>query len=155
MSSGHTFRQISHVHRLIAITGRSGWLPAMHGGVSSTTQPMPTPAGSLHQHASITTNAFTTSGAPSGASATASASGSPGGAGIRWVFLGPPGVGKGTYASRMAKHFGADHIATGDLIRAEIKAGSAVGQQFDLVTEANEGASTEIALHGSVVLHLR
>ena len=48
---------------------------------------------------------------------------------IRWVFLGAPGVGKGTYASRAAKHFGVAHIATGDLIRAEIKAGSAFGKQ--------------------------
>ncbi|PNH03489.1 Adenylate kinase, chloroplastic [Tetrabaena socialis] len=39
---------------------------------------------------------------------------------INWVFLGPPGVGKGTYASRVAKAFGVPHIATGDLIRAEI-----------------------------------
>lgn len=40
---------------------------------------------------------------------------------IEWVFLGPPGVGKGTYASRAAKAFGVAHIATGDLIRDEIK----------------------------------
>eukprot|EP00955_Chlamydomonas_euryale_P047204 353615-Chlamydomonas_euryale.AAC.8 len=46
---------------------------------------------------------------------------------IRWVFLGAPGVGKGTYASRASKHFGVAHIATGDLIRAEMKAGSALG----------------------------
>lgn len=50
-------------------------------------------------------------------------------ANIRWVFLGPPGVGKGTYASRVSKHLGVAHIATGDLIRDEIKAGSAVGKQ--------------------------
>lgn len=48
---------------------------------------------------------------------------------IRWVFLGPPGVGKGTYASRVAKQLGVAHIATGDLIRDEIKAGSEVGKQ--------------------------
>jgi adenylate kinase family enzyme len=38
-------------------------------------------------------------------------------------------VGKGTYASRIAKRLGVAHIATGDLIRDEIKAGSTVGQQ--------------------------
>ena len=48
---------------------------------------------------------------------------------IQWVFLGAPGVGKGTYASRAAKHFNVAHIATGDLIREEIKAGSALGKQ--------------------------
>lgn len=46
---------------------------------------------------------------------------------LQWVFLGAPGVGKGTYASRAAKHFNAAHIATGDLIRAEIKAGTKLG----------------------------
>lgn len=48
---------------------------------------------------------------------------------LRSVFLGPPGVGKGTYASRIAKHLGVAHIATGDLIREEIKAQTNVGQQ--------------------------
>ncbi len=52
---------------------------------------------------------------------------------IKWVFLGAPGVGKGTYASRAAKHFNAAHIATGDLIRAEIKEGTSVGKQVELL----------------------
>lgn len=38
-----------------------------------------------------------------------------------WVFLGPPGVGKGTYASRMASKLGVPHIAAGDLVRAQIR----------------------------------
>ncbi len=38
-----------------------------------------------------------------------------------WVFLGPPGVGKGTYASRMAGKLGVPHIAAGDLVRAQIR----------------------------------
>jgi adenylate kinase len=45
------------------------------------------------------------------------------------VFLGPPGVGKGTYASRIAAALNVPHIAAGDLVRAEIKSGSALGQQ--------------------------
>lgn len=48
---------------------------------------------------------------------------------VVWVFLGPPGVGKGTYAKRMAKRFNLAHIATGDLIRDEIKSGSTIGKQ--------------------------
>jgi adenylate kinase len=47
----------------------------------------------------------------------------------RWVFLGPPGVGKGTYASRVAAALGVAHVAAGDLVRAEIKAGSPLGLQ--------------------------
>eukprot|EP00983_Pelagomonas_calceolata_P014100 450755-Pelagomonas_calceolata.AAC.15 len=48
---------------------------------------------------------------------------------LRAVFLGPPGVGKGTYASRIANHFGLPHIATGDLIREEIKNKTDMGLQ--------------------------
>jgi adenylate kinase len=47
----------------------------------------------------------------------------------RWVFLGPPGVGKGTYASRVAAALGVQHVAAGDLVRAEIKAGTPLGLQ--------------------------
>ena len=36
------------------------------------------------------------------------------------VFLGPPGVGKGTYAKRIAKWLGVPHVAVGDLIRNEV-----------------------------------
>lgn len=50
-----------------------------------------------------------------------------------WVFLGPPGVGKGTYASRAAKAFKLAHISTGDLIRAEVQTGSELGKQMDAI----------------------
>lgn len=49
---------------------------------------------------------------------------------LRMVFLGAPGVGKGTYATRMSKLWNIPHISTGDIIRAEIKAGSSLGKQF-------------------------
>lgn len=57
---------------------------------------------------------------------------------IKWVFLGPPGVGKGTYASRVANTLGVAHIAAGDLVRAEIKSGSELGQQVSVVVPAAE-----------------
>lgn len=46
-----------------------------------------------------------------------------------WVFLGPPGVGKGTYSTRAAEALGLKHISTGDLIRAEVKSQSELGKQ--------------------------
>ena len=46
-----------------------------------------------------------------------------------WVFLGPPGVGKGTYASRVADALGIAHISAGDLVREEIKQQTDLGQQ--------------------------
>ena len=39
---------------------------------------------------------------------------------VQWVFLGCPGVGKGTYASRLSRLLGVPHIATGDLVRDEL-----------------------------------
>eukprot|EP00252_Welwitschia_mirabilis_P024940 TRINITY_DN761_c0_g2_i1.p1 TRINITY_DN761_c0_g2~~TRINITY_DN761_c0_g2_i1.p1 ORF type:complete len:285 (+),score=67.06 TRINITY_DN761_c0_g2_i1:182-1036(+) len=39
---------------------------------------------------------------------------------VQWVFLGCPGVGKGTYAGRLSKLLGIPHIATGDLVREEL-----------------------------------
>lgn len=56
---------------------------------------------------------------------------------VKWVFLGPPGVGKGTYASRVAQALGVPHIAAGDLVRAEIKSGSSLGQEVRYIHCSN------------------
>ncbi len=48
---------------------------------------------------------------------------------MRIVLLGPPGAGKGTQSQRLAERLGARHIATGDLVRAEIAAGTELGRQ--------------------------
>ncbi len=44
------------------------------------------------------------------------------------VIFGAPGSGKGTYSASLVKHFGYGHISTGDVLRAEIKAGSELGK---------------------------
>lgn len=46
-----------------------------------------------------------------------------------WVFLGPPGVGKGTYSTRVAEALRIPHISAGDLVRDEIKSGSTLGKE--------------------------
>jgi adenylate kinase len=45
----------------------------------------------------------------------------------RLVFLGPPGAGKGTQARMLATARGLAHIATGDMLRAAIAAGTPLG----------------------------
>lgn len=54
------------------------------------------------------------------------------------VFLGPPGVGKGTYSSRIARQLGLAHISVGDLVRMEIKAGSGPGKAVSTLAQLAE-----------------
>ena len=48
---------------------------------------------------------------------------------MRLMFVGPPGAGKGTQAVRIAAKYGIPHISTGDMLREEMKNGTALGQQ--------------------------
>lgn len=47
---------------------------------------------------------------------------------MNFVFLGPPGVGKGTQAAALAAEFSIPQISTGDILREEIKAGTDLGK---------------------------
>jgi adenylate kinase len=47
---------------------------------------------------------------------------------VNLVFLGPPGVGKGSLAVRIASEYNLLHISTGDMLRAEIAAGTELGR---------------------------
>jgi len=49
---------------------------------------------------------------------------------MKVVFLGAPGVGKGTYASRIGPVLKMVHISTGDLVRKEIKDNSSLGRKI-------------------------
>lgn len=46
---------------------------------------------------------------------------------MRLLMLGAPGAGKGTQAARLARHFGIQHIASGDLLRREVADHSPLG----------------------------
>jgi len=48
---------------------------------------------------------------------------------MRLVLVGPPGAGKGTQAALLAEHYKIPHISTGDIFRANLKSGTALGLQ--------------------------
>ena len=57
---------------------------------------------------------------------------------MRLVLVGPPGAGKGTQAEILAAHFQIPHIATGDIFRANLKAGTPLGQKAKTFMDKGE-----------------
>ena len=64
----------------------------------------------------------------------------------RLLFLGPPGAGKGTQAQRLASREGLLHLSTGDLLRAEVQAGTPLGQEAEAVMASGELVSDALVL---------
>lgn len=65
---------------------------------------------------------------------------------MRLVLLGAPGSGKGTQATRLKEHLQVPHISTGDLLRAEVAAGSSLGIEAKGVMARGELVSDAILL---------
>lgn len=63
---------------------------------------------------------------------------------MRLVLLGPPGAGKGTQAVRLAERFGIPAISTGDLFRANIKAGTPLGLLAKSYSDAGKLVPDEV-----------
>lgn len=65
---------------------------------------------------------------------------------MRLVLLGAPGSGKGTQAARLKDHLQVPHVSTGDLLRAEVAAGSRLGLEAREVMARGELVSDAILL---------
>ncbi|KVI06937.1 probable adenylate kinase 6, chloroplastic [Cynara cardunculus var. scolymus] len=66
---------------------------------------------------------------------------------VQWVFLGCPGVGKGTYASRLSKLLCVPHIATGDLVRDELSSEGPLSSQLAEIVNQGKLVSDEIIIN--------
>ncbi|MDQ0009779.1 adenylate kinase [Luteibacter jiangsuensis] len=65
---------------------------------------------------------------------------------MRLVLFGAPGSGKGTQATRLKERLGVPHISTGDLLRAEIKAGTELGLKAKGLMDAGQLLPDDIML---------
>ncbi len=65
---------------------------------------------------------------------------------LNLVLFGGPGAGKGTQAAKLVEHYGLLHVSTGDLIRAEIKAETALGIEAKKIAESGQLLSDEIVI---------
>lgn len=64
----------------------------------------------------------------------------------RLVLLGPPGVGKGTQSSRLARALGVPHLSTGDLLRAAVAARTPLGVAADAHMRAGRLVPDDLVL---------
>jgi adenylate kinase len=65
---------------------------------------------------------------------------------VKILLLGPQGSGKGTQATRIADEFGLAHIATGEMLRHAIAAGTPLGREVQPIVEHGELVPDELMI---------
>ena len=70
---------------------------------------------------------------------------------MRLILLGPPGAGKGTLAVYLAKRCSAPHLASGDILRAEIRQGTDLGQNVQKYMDSGQLVPDDVIIQ--VMIH--
>lgn len=65
---------------------------------------------------------------------------------MRLLMLAGPGAGKGTQADRLAEHYGVEHVASGDLLRAEVESGTDVGREAEAAMHRGDLVPDDVIL---------
>lgn len=65
---------------------------------------------------------------------------------VNFLIFGPPGSGKGTQSVRLAEKFNLLHLSTGDMLRAEITAGTDLGKKMSLIMSKGELVPDEVVI---------
>ena len=65
---------------------------------------------------------------------------------MRMILVGPPGAGKGTQAARLVETFRIPHISSGDMLRAAVKEGTALGREADGFMKAGKLVPDEVVI---------
>lgn len=65
---------------------------------------------------------------------------------MKLILLGPPGAGKGTQAKMLVEHFAIPQIATGDILRGAVQAGTALGLQAKGFMDAGTLVPDEVVI---------
>ncbi len=65
---------------------------------------------------------------------------------VNFLIFGPPGSGKGTQSVRLAEKFNLLHLSTGDMLRAEIAAGTELGKKMSVIMSKGELVPDEVVI---------
>merc|ERR1711939_983366 len=69
------------------------------------------------------------------------------GQGMRMILIGPPGAGKGTQAPKLKERYGCCHLATGDMLRAQVAAKTQLGREAKKIMDQGGLVSDEIMVN--------